>query len=181
MRRTPRGYDASFGALPVGVFASEELAWRSLDILRLKSGQDAGLPVAGIDLRLPLEVRCAPHAQLPSACSGCRGLQTRCLGVPSCSPPFHCPQFAFHSQDYLDPRTQEELRAFDLPAVVAAVRSFAVGGARAPRCAVIDGPTPASAPGANDLAADELVAWRGVTRESGRQQAYVSLLYAALE
>lgn len=83
-------------------------------------------------------------------------------------------------QGYLDARTTEELLQFDLPAVVAAVRSFAVGGARAPRCAVVDGPTPASA-GGDPAAADELVAWRGVTRESGRQQAWVSLLYAALE
>lgn len=60
--RTPRGYEASFGPLPVGVFASEELAWRSLDILRLKSGRDAGLPLASIALRLPLEVRRAPTA-----------------------------------------------------------------------------------------------------------------------
>lgn len=84
------------------------------------------------------------------------------------------------AQGYLDPRTKKELLSYDLPAIVAAVRSFAVGGAHAPRCAVVDGPTPASA-GGDLAAADELVAWRGVTREAGRQQAYISLLYAALE
>lgn len=41
---------ASFGALDVGTFASEELGWRSLDLLRLKSGLDAGLAMPSIEV-----------------------------------------------------------------------------------------------------------------------------------
>ena len=53
---TNRGWVAGFGDQLVGTYASEELAQRCLDILRLKSGQDAGLAPDAVELALPLAV-----------------------------------------------------------------------------------------------------------------------------
>ncbi|KAI7838847.1 hypothetical protein COHA_007461 [Chlorella ohadii] len=53
------GSKASFGSLVVGTFVSDELAWRSLDLLRLKSGLDAGLDARLIELRFSLQVSTA--------------------------------------------------------------------------------------------------------------------------
>ena len=53
---TDRGWVAGFGDQLVGTYASEELAQRCLDILRLKSGQDAGLAPDAVELALPLAV-----------------------------------------------------------------------------------------------------------------------------
>lgn len=81
--RTARGWQASFGGqrLPVGCFASAELAWRGLDILRLKSGLDAGLELEGIETELPLEVGPAP-AFVRISCNGpaCASLEVPVLG-----------------------------------------------------------------------------------------------------
>ena len=58
VRRTPSGWEANFGdALVVGVYATEELAHRSLDLLRLKAAIAAGQPIERIPLRRPLRVR----------------------------------------------------------------------------------------------------------------------------
>ena len=109
-----------------------------------------------------------PHLRLPGrftpSCSGLR------LAAP---------------QDYMDPQTAAELRTFDLLAVLAAVRSFAIGGARAPACGVIDGG--GSEDGASDGQAHprddaDHVSFRGITRDNnGRHQYWIALLYASLE
>lgn len=92
-------------------------------------------------------------------------------------------------QDYVDERTARELRTFDLAAVLAAVRSYAVGGRRAPRCGIVDGPTPRpESPEQPDAAEEQAVVdrdergYRGITRDNNGRQAYwVALLYASLE
>ena len=38
----------------------------------------------------------------------------------------------------MDEQTAAELRSFDLPSIVEAVKSYAVGGARAPTCGIVD-------------------------------------------
>lgn len=84
---------------------------------------------------------------------------------PACSVLTGCHGSA---QEYLDEHTAHELRTYSLPAVVQAVRSFAVGGARAPACAAAD-------PGG----AAEQSAYRGVTRDA--HGTFIALLYASLE
>ena len=89
----------------------------------------------------------------------------------------------------MDARTTAELHSFDLAAVLAAVRSYAVGAARAPRCGVLDTTVPA---GSEDGAGGgqhphagsdaEHSNYRGITRDNnGRQQYWIALLYASLE
>jgi hypothetical protein len=86
----------------------------------------------------------------------------------------------------MDPQTAAELRSFDLMAVLAAVRSFAIGGARAPACGVIESGGGSEDGGSDDLAhpgdnADH-VGFRGITRDNnGRHQYWIALLYASLE
>lgn len=110
-------------------------------------------------------------------------------------------------QEYMTDSTLDELRTFDLPTVLAAVRSFALGGPRAPRCGVVNRPTgangglehitgsgggrsgtarvPASRGGTGLAAAyeeDENSNYRGITRDNnGRQQYWIALLYASLD
>ena len=84
----------------------------------------------------------------------------------------------------MDPQTASELRTFDLLAVLAAVRSFAIGGKRAPACGVLGG-------GWEDGGSDDLAhpgddadhdSFRGITRDNnGRHQYWIALLYASLE
>ncbi len=89
----------------------------------------------------------------------------------------------------MDERTARELRAFDLAAGLAAVRSYALGGRRAPRCGIVAGPPPAPAPPEQPDAMQQQAAverdergYRGITRDNnGRQQYWVALLYASLE
>jgi hypothetical protein len=93
----------------------------------------------------------------------------------------------------------EELRTFSLAAVLAAARSFAIGGPRAPRCGGVNSPTaagdttghaskrrrtanrtPIAAVAAGDEGGEHL--YRGITRDNnGRQQWWIALLYAGLE
>lgn len=91
-------------------------------------------------------------------------------------------------QDYIDERTAQELRAFDLAAVLAAVRSYAFGGCRAPLCGIVDGPTPpVEHPELRDAPKQAVIdrdehGYRGITRDNnGRQQYWIALLYASLE
>lgn len=135
-------------------------AWRSLDLLRLKSGLDAGLSTASIELRFPLQVCTSPHAPLRPArgggicvsvpslrrrCSGCLHPQAVVqtsqvhawtLGAPRPPPPLSLLPCL---QEYTDEQTARDLRSHSLPAIVDAVRSFAVGGHRAPTCGVVEG------------------------------------------
>jgi hypothetical protein len=57
VKRTARGWEASFDQLLVGIFASEELAKRCLDTLRLKAAVDGGQRIAEVELLCPLQVR----------------------------------------------------------------------------------------------------------------------------
>ena len=57
MRRTAAGWEAGFNQLLVGVYATEELAQRTLDILHLKAAADSHQPMERVELLLPLEVR----------------------------------------------------------------------------------------------------------------------------
>jgi hypothetical protein len=87
----------------------------------------------------------------------------------------------------MDRQTAAELRSFDLMAVLAAVRSFAIGGARAPACGVIDSSGGGSEDGGSDDPAHpgdnaDHVGFRGITRDNnGRHQYWIALLYASLE
>ena len=55
--RTPAGWEASFGdQLVVGVYATQELGVKALDLLRLKTGLDAGQAADAVALQLPLGV-----------------------------------------------------------------------------------------------------------------------------
>jgi hypothetical protein len=56
VRKCNRGYEASFGALVVGTFASQELAERALDLLKLKAAVDNGTALKAINFWRPLEV-----------------------------------------------------------------------------------------------------------------------------
>ncbi len=55
--RTPKGWEASFEQKLLGAYATEELAVRSLDLLRLKRCLDDGCSPDAAELQLPLEVR----------------------------------------------------------------------------------------------------------------------------
>jgi hypothetical protein len=97
------------------------------------------------------------------------------------------------TQEYTDDCTLRQLRSFDLPAVLAAVRSYAVDGRRAPNCGIVDASGPTAAPtsqkaqqqpppGPGNEPEGEQCSYRGVTRDNnGRQQYWVALLYASLE
>ena len=54
-------------------------AWRSLDLLRLKSGLDAGLSTASIELRFPLRVRPRASAAMPLAAAARAAPGSPCL------------------------------------------------------------------------------------------------------
>lgn len=65
--RTPAGWEASFGdRVVVGVYATEELAVRTVDLLRLKTAVDAGRSLDAVELQLPLGVSKVVHGGLLS-------------------------------------------------------------------------------------------------------------------